>query len=102
MSSRNWHVYSGLKSSESAAKVLRRQGAPLPFQLLAAALILVIRGYQLMVSPLLGPMCRFRPTCSTYAVQSIRRYGPLSGSVRAVARLARCHPLGAGGYDPVR
>jgi len=70
--------------------------------LLAAMCILLIGVYQRMISPLLGPTCRFHPTCSTYAIQAIHRYGPFGGSARALARLARCHPLNPGGYDPVQ
>ena len=69
---------------------------------LASTCILLIGLYRQMISPLLGPSCRFHPTCSTYAIEAIRRYGPFGGSARAVARLARCHPLSRGGYDPVQ
>ncbi len=57
--------------------------------------------YKAVVSPLLGSHCRFHPTCSTYAEQAIREYGPLGGSVRALTRIARCHPFCEGGYDPL-
>jgi putative membrane protein insertion efficiency factor len=60
-----------------------------------------IRVYQLVVSPLLGPHCRFAPSCSAYAAEAVRRHGVLAGSAYAVRRLARCHPLCEGGYDPV-
>jgi uncharacterized protein len=69
---------------------------------LAMSLIRLIDAYKRLVSPLLGPHCRFHPTCSRYAMEAIRIYGPMRGSVRALARLARCHPLSLGGYDPVR
>jgi putative membrane protein insertion efficiency factor len=71
-------------------------------RLLSGFLISAIEIYRGLVSPLLGPHCRFHPTCSTYALDAIRKYGPLSGSARALARLGRCHPLNAGGFDPVR
>jgi hypothetical protein len=64
-------------------------------------LIGLIRIYQLALSPLLGPNCRFFPTCSDYAVMAIRRHGPLRGLIMAGRRLLRCHPLHPGGYDPV-
>ena len=64
-------------------------------------LILMIRGYQLWVSPLLPAACRYYPTCSAYAIEAIERHGPVSGSWLAIRRIARCHPFRAGGYDPV-
>lgn len=65
------------------------------------AALLLIRVYQLTLSPLLGPCCRFHPTCSCYAHTAIERFGVLRGSWLGLARLLRCHPLSAGGYDPV-
>jgi putative membrane protein insertion efficiency factor len=53
------------------------------------------------LSPLLGPACRFEPTCSRYAAEAIRTHGPWRGSVLAVRRVGRCHPLHPGGFDPV-
>lgn len=61
----------------------------------------LIRLYQRFVSPLLGPRCRFYPSCSNYALQAVQRFGTLHGSWLAVKRLARCHPWHPGGYDPV-
>ncbi|MFC1856952.1 membrane protein insertion efficiency factor YidD [Thermodesulfobacteriota bacterium] len=60
-----------------------------------------IRTYQYVVSPVLGPACRFYPTCSDYAYQAIQRYGFLKGSQMAFKRILRCHPFKPGGYDPV-
>ena len=60
-----------------------------------------IRGYQLAVSPLLGPACRFEPNCSQYAIEAIDRHGLARGSWLAVRRIARCHPFGSHGFDPV-
>ena len=68
----------------------------------AALLISVVRLYRLTLSPLLGPCCRFHPTCSAYAIEAIRHFGPLRGTRRALRRLARCHPWSEGGFDPVR
>jgi putative membrane protein insertion efficiency factor len=62
---------------------------------------LLIRIYQLTLSPLLGPRCRFYPSCSQYALEAIQRFGVLKGGWLALARLARCHPWHAGGFDPV-
>jgi putative membrane protein insertion efficiency factor len=71
----------------------------------ALALIGLIRAYQLLISPLLGPRCRFQPTCSAYAVEALARHGPFKGTVLALKRIARCHPIGwlggGHGYDPV-
>ena len=61
----------------------------------------MIRTYQLVLSPILGPACRFSPSCSEYAYQAITRYGPVKGSVLTLKRLFRCHPFHPGGYDPV-
>lgn len=62
---------------------------------------LAIRVYQLFIAPLLGPRCRFHPSCSAYAAEAIAYHGALAGSWLAAKRLARCHPWGDGGYDPV-
>lgn len=62
---------------------------------------LLIRIYQWTLSPLLGPRCRFYPSCSQYALEAIERFGVMKGGWLAVARLARCHPWHAGGFDPV-
>ena len=69
--------------------------------MIARVLVLPIRVYQLLVSPLLGPRCRFYPSCSAYAVEALQRHGALRGSWLAVRRLGRCHPWNPGGPDPV-
>ena len=66
-----------------------------------AALKAGVRAYQLLVSPLRPPCCRFLPTCSDYAIEAIARHGAWRGSGLALSRLARCHPWGGSGYDPV-
>ena len=75
-----------------------RSGAP---RLAAAAAALVVRAYQVAVSPLLGPTCRFAPSCSQYARQALRRHGMTRGSWMALRRVLRCHPWHPGGWDPV-
>lgn len=69
--------------------------------LLAAACIGLIRLYQLLLSPLLGPRCRFHPSCSHYALEAIGRHGAARGGWLTLRRVCRCHPLNPGGYDPV-
>jgi putative membrane protein insertion efficiency factor len=64
-------------------------------------LIALLRGYKRWLSPLLGPRCRFLPTCSEYAMQAIALHGALRGSWLAAKRIGRCHPLNPGGMDPV-
>ncbi|MCQ8240284.1 membrane protein insertion efficiency factor YidD [Rhizosaccharibacter radicis] len=68
--------------------------AALPFTLL-------IRLYQIVLRPVLGPNCRFTPGCSDYALQALQQHGAWSGSLLAAKRVARCHPWHPGGYDPV-
>jgi putative membrane protein insertion efficiency factor len=65
------------------------------------ALRAAVRAYQLLVSPLLPPSCRFFPSCSEYAAEAIERHGAVRGTNLALRRLARCHPWGGSGYDPV-
>ncbi|SIO22815.1 membrane protein insertion efficiency factor YidD [Salinivibrio sp. ES.052] len=65
------------------------------------ALIALIRGYQLVISPLIGPRCRFTPTCSQYAIMAIQSHGVIKGCWLAGKRLLKCHPMNDGGYDPV-
>ena len=68
---------------------------------LSVMLQLTLRVYQLLVSPLLPPSCRFFPSCSQYAIEAIERHGPVRGAALALRRLMRCHPWGGSGYDPV-
>ena len=63
--------------------------------------VLPIRFYQLFISPVLPPACHFYPTCSAYALEAIMTHGVLRGGWLALRRLARCHPWGGSGYDPV-
>ena len=66
-----------------------------------APFLLLIRFYQLVISPALGPKCRYTPTCSAYIVDALRKYGLIKGGWMGLKRLARCHPWGGSGYDPV-
>lgn len=75
-----------------------KQGAK---RVLASPLILLVRFYQVCLSPLKPPSCRFTPTCSQYAIEALRKYGPIKGLYLTVRRLLRCHPWGGSGYDPV-
>jgi len=63
--------------------------------------ILPIKVYQILLSPLIGPSCRFNPTCSHYAIQAITKYGALKGLYLGLKRIIRCHPWGESGNDPV-
>ncbi|MEG0798326.1 MAG: membrane protein insertion efficiency factor YidD [Acidaminococcaceae bacterium] len=64
-------------------------------------LISFIRFYQLFISPLFPPTCRFYPTCSQYAIEAITKKGIIRGGWMAIKRIAKCHPFHSGGYDPV-
>lgn len=68
---------------------------------LAWLLSLPIRAYRLVLSPWVGMHCRFQPTCSAYALEALERHGPFRGSWLTIRRLARCHPCGGSGFDPV-
>ena len=71
-------------------------GTALQFLLLS-----LVRGYRVLLSPLLGPRCRYYPSCSQYALTAIERFGPMRGSWLTLRRLGRCHPFCDGGCDPV-
>ncbi len=80
----------------STRRIVRQVG-----RLLALPLIGLIRFYQLVISPLTPPTCRYYPSCSAYAVTSLQRFGPIKGTWLAVRRLLRCHPWAPGGVDHV-
>lgn len=63
--------------------------------------ILLLRGYKLLISPLLGQRCRFHPSCSEYTMEAIERFGVVRGSWLGARRIGRCHPFHPGGLDPV-
>jgi uncharacterized protein len=67
-----------------------------------STLIGLVKGYKYLISPLLPPSCRFYPTCSTYTIEAIEKYGAMRGTLLGLARILRCHPFCRGGYDPVR
>nr|WP_206172592.1 membrane protein insertion efficiency factor YidD [Treponema phagedenis] len=70
-------------------------------KILSIICIGVIKFYQKAISPLFPPTCRYYPTCSAYALESIKKYGPFKGVFLAIKRILRCHPFHKGGYDPV-
>jgi hypothetical protein len=94
-----------------AAEAVQHPGSPPPgrSRLTGASLLLaprytvigLLRLYQLTLSPLLGPVCRFAPSCSSYAVEAVRIHGVVRGGWLSGRRLARCHPWNPGGWDPV-
>jgi putative membrane protein insertion efficiency factor len=69
--------------------------------LVVRIVLMMIRVYQLLISPLLGPRCRFYPTCSHYAAEAISKHGFLKGALLSSRRLLKCHPFHRGGVDPV-
>jgi uncharacterized protein len=64
-------------------------------------LLLLVKGYQWLIRPLLPPTCRFHPSCSQYSIEAISKYGALKGFWLTIRRVARCNPWHPGGYDPV-
>lgn len=68
---------------------------------ISRVMILMIRFYQIFISPLFPPACRFYPTCSAYFIQALKKYGPIKGTYLGVRRILRCHPGNPGGYDPL-
>jgi len=64
--------------------------------------IVLIKGYQVFVSPMLPPSCRFTPSCSLYTLKAIEKYGLLKGILMGTRRILRCHPFSKGGFDPVK
>ena len=72
----------------------------LPAKALGAVLLWLIAFYRQAISPLLRPRCRYLPTCSEYASESLKKYGLMKGLGRTIHRMGRCHPLGGCGYDP--
>jgi len=80
--------------------VLRKVSSKI-FRFIGEFFILLVKIYQVTLSPLFGSNCRFSPTCSNYAIEAIRVYGPLKGSLLAMKRISKCHPFNKGGVDEV-
>jgi putative membrane protein insertion efficiency factor len=70
-------------------------------QILSFPFIALIKVYQLIISPWMGPSCRYTPTCSQYGIEAIKKYGPIKGLWLTAKRIARCNPWGGHGHDPV-
>lgn len=87
-------------SSEMAVALTAPRPHLRPAPMLARALIALVRLYQLMISPWLGRVCRFEPSCSRYAVACLESHGAGRGSLLSVKRLCKCHPFHPGGFDP--
>ena len=80
---------------------MKRDGMTSVTRITGTCLKLLIRMYQLLISPVLAPNCRFTPTCSAYAMEAVSRHGPARGGRLALGRVVRCHPWGEHGLDPV-
>jgi uncharacterized protein len=85
----------------SLEKVPRRTWRQRLYDLPRQLLVMLVKGYRLILSPWLGSACRFEPTCSAYALGALERHGAVAGSALTLHRLGRCHPWCAGGFDPV-
>ena len=71
------------------------------FKFLSFLLVIPIKLYQVLISPILGPNCRYHPTCSQYSIEAINKHGPFKGTWLAIKRISSCHPWGGSGHDPV-
>jgi putative membrane protein insertion efficiency factor len=84
------------QTTPPAWKAVLREIAQIPSRIVIG----LVRFYQLALSPIFGGRCRFYPSCSEYFILAVRKYGVLSGSLRGMCRILRCHPFHPGGYDP--
>ena len=71
------------------------------FKFLSFLLVIPIKLYQVLISPILGPNCRYHPTCSQYSIEALNKHGPFKGAWLAIKRISSCHPWGGSGHDPV-
>jgi len=92
----------GIMTSEPRKTAVRAvlEKARLPLRIPGLLLIVTARFYQKFISPMLGPHCRFSPSCSEYFIESVRKYGAIRGTCRGIWRICRCNPWNPGGYDP--
>jgi uncharacterized protein len=90
----------GLQAGSASAGQRWRRALRFASWPLVKLLVLLIRGYQLLIAPAMGPRCRFEPSCSCYAIQSLEKDGLVRGVLKTTWRLCRCQPYGKGGYDP--
>jgi len=70
-------------------------------RLLAVPFLIIVRGYQLLISPMFPSSCRYTPTCSSYTFEALTKYGLFKGGWLGIKRISRCHPWGGSGYDPL-
>ena len=70
-------------------------------RILSFILVIPIKLYQILISPLIGPNCRYHPTCSQYSIEAINKHGPFKGTWLDIKRISSCHPWGGSGHDPV-
>jgi putative membrane protein insertion efficiency factor len=77
-----------------------REIARWPGRVAVGLIVAMIRAYQYTISPLLGPVCRFEPSCSRYMIEALSKYGLIRGLWKGIGRVLRCHPWHPGGYDP--
>ena len=80
---------------------IRRLGAQL-MGLPGVAVVMLVQLYQVTLSGILGGQCRFSPSCSKYFIEAVRKHGAIRGTLMGIRRIFRCHPLGKGGWDPVK